>query len=351
MSSSPNDAPRGYASLPYTITQVSLAVHDLEKTMERYWRAFGWSGWDVFDHRPPLHHNTELRGKPVHYTLKGAEVMVGSLNFELLEPVEGPSLWKEFIAERGEGIASIAVMFKERAEADAVKAEFAERGMPVTMQAEIGDHIEYYYLDTQERFGCLIESGSGHAADFVEPAYSYPTDDAPPTDKPEGLTYEITQISVVVSDLESRMKAYHEAFGWGPWKIFEADGDVIMHDCEINGEPVEFFNIRWAETRVGDLNFELIEPRGGDNPWQRMLDEHGEGVGSIAVMFKTREGSDQVIEQFRKEDIGITALGRIGDHITWYYLDTQPGFKCIIESGSGHALDFMPPAAVYPPQD
>jgi methylmalonyl-CoA/ethylmalonyl-CoA epimerase len=350
MTTTPQQVNTGWAGLSYPITQVSLAVHDLEGTMELYWRAFGWKGWDVFDHKPPAHHNTELRGEQVHYTLKGAEVMVGTLNFELLEPVDGPSLWKEFIAERGEGIASIAVMFQTLDEGEAAKQEFAQRGMPVTMKANIGDHIEYYYLDTQARFGCLIESGSGHATDFVKPAYVYPTEDAPPAARPDGLDYQITQISVVVSDLDARMKAYHEAFGWGPWKVFESDGEVVMHDCEIDGQPVDYFNIRWAETQVGDLNFELIQPQGGDNPWQRMLDEHGEGIGSIAVMFKTREESEKVIEEFRQMGIERTAVGRIGDHIEWYYLDTQPGFKCIIESGSGHALDFMEPAYVYPPQ-
>ena len=140
MTATPQQLPTGWAGLQYPITQVSLAVHDLERTMELYWRAFGWSGWDVFDHQPPAHQNTELRGEQVHYTLKGAEVMVGSLNFELLEPVDGPSLWKEFIAERGEGIASIAVMFHTLGEGEAVKREFAERGMPVTMKANIGDN-------------------------------------------------------------------------------------------------------------------------------------------------------------------------------------------------------------------
>jgi hypothetical protein len=348
MTATSSEPSRGYAGLQYPISQVSLAVRDLEETMELYWRTFGWSGWDVFVHRPPVHHNTELRGERVDYTLKGAEVMVGSMNFELLEPVDGPSLWKEFIAERGEGIASIAVMFKTMEEGEAVKREFAQRGMPVTMRANIGDHIEYYYLDTQERFGCLIESGSGHATDFVSPAYVYPTADAPPTQKPEGLEYGITQISVVVRDLDARMRAFHTAFGWGPWKVFESDGEVIMHDCELDGRPVDYFDIRWAETQVGDMNFELIQPRKGDNPWQRMLDEKGEGIGSIAVMFKTREESQRVIDQFAAMGLERTAIGRIGDHIEWYYLDTQPGFKCVIESGSGHALDFMAPAAVYP---
>jgi methylmalonyl-CoA/ethylmalonyl-CoA epimerase len=218
----------------------------------------------------------------------------------------------------------------------------------VTMKANIGDHIEYYYLDTQDRFGCLIESGSGHAADFVKPAYVYPIPDAPPTQKPAELDYEISQISVVVRDLESRVAAYHEAFGWGPWKIFEADGESVMHHCELDGKPCDFFRVRWAETKVGDLNFELLEPTGGDNPWQRILDEKGEGIGSIAVMFKTEAESEMVKKQFGDLGIGITAAARIGDHIEWYYLDTEPGFKCLIESGSGHALDFMPPAAVYP---
>jgi methylmalonyl-CoA/ethylmalonyl-CoA epimerase len=342
------DLATGWAGLQYPVTQVSLAVRDLEKTMELYWRAFGWSGWDVFDHHPPLHHNTELRGEQVHYTLKGAEVMVGSLNFELLEPVEGPSLWKEFIAEKGEGVASIAVMFQTMDEGEAVKREFASRGMPVTMKANIGDHIEYYYLDTEDRFGCLIESGSGHATDFVRPAYVYPTPEAPAAQKPVELDCVITQVSVVVRDLESRVAAYHDAFGWGPWKIFEADGESIMHDCELDGKPCDFFNVRWAETAVGDLNFELLQPTGGDNPWQRILDEKGEGIGSIAVMFKTAAESEMVKKEFRDMGIGITASARIGDHIEWYYLDTEPGFKCLIESGSGHALDFMPPTAIYP---
>ena len=155
-------------------------------------------------------------------------------------------------------------------------------------------------------------------------------------------------MSVVVRDLDATMKAYHDAFGWGPWKIFDSDGDVIMHDCTIDGKPCEWFNLRWAEVQVGDLNFELLQPLGGDSPWQRMLDTHGEGIGSIAVMFKTEEESEGVKAEFEAAGLGITASGHIGDHIEWYYLDTEPAFKCVIESGSGHALDFMEPDAVYP---
>jgi methylmalonyl-CoA/ethylmalonyl-CoA epimerase len=345
--SASEEIPVGLGGLRYPVSQVSLVVHDLHATMERYYQAFGWSGWRVFDHVEPVHHGTELRGESVPYSLRGAEVMVGSLNFELLEPTSGPNLWQEFLDARGEGIASIAVMFDTREESEIVKAEFAKRGIDVSMRALIGDHIEYYYLDTQDQFGCLIESGSGHAIDFVSAAEIYPPEEEPPPAKPH-RSNQVTQISVVVRDLDARMRAYHEAFGWGPWKIFRSDGEVIMHDCTLDGQQTDFFNIRWAEVQVGDLNFELIEPLGGDNPWQRLLDEHGEGIGSIAVMFKTNEESEAVKQEFAEAGISVTASGRIGDHIEWYYLDTEPAFKCIIESGSGHAIDFMTPEAVYP---
>jgi glyoxalase/bleomycin resistance protein/dioxygenase superfamily protein len=348
MTSANENLPAGMGGLKYPVSQVSLVVNDLHRTMEHYYEAFGWTGWRVFDHVEPMHHGTQLRGQPVPYSLRGAEVMVGDLNFELLEPTQGPSLWREFLEARGEGIASIAVMFDTHEESAVVKDGFAKLGIDVTMRALIGDHIEYYYLDTQDRFGCLIESGSGHAIDFVSAAEIYPPEDGSVAPPAQHRPNQITQVSLVVRDLDAKMRAWHEAFGWGPWKIFRSDGKVVMHDCTLDGKPVDYFNIRWAEVMVGDLNFELIEPLGGDNPWQRMLDQHGEGIGSIAVMFKTNEESEAVKREFAQAGRGVTASGRIGDHIEWYYLDTQPAFKCVIESGSGHAIDFMTPEAVYP---
>ena len=190
------------------------------------------------------------------------------------------------------------------------------------MKADIGDHIEYYYLDTEDQFGCLIESGSGHAIDFVKPAQVYPHAGAEPGPSPKsGITYPITQVSVTVRDLDAKMRRYHQAFGWGPWKIFEAD-NTVMHHCEWKGKPAEF-KVRWAETMVGDLNFELIEPLGRGNPLAGVPREKGEGISSIAVMFDTREESERVKAQFAGEGIGVTAVGHIGDDIEWYFLDTE----------------------------
>lgn len=167
------------ANLDYRISQISVVVRDLRATMEMYHKVLGWGPWNVFEHTPPVHHDTWVHGKQVEYTLLGAETYVGpqevGMNFELLQPLEGPSLWREFLDDRGEGIFSVAVMFKTREESEAAKEHFTANGMPVINSARIGDHIEYYYVDSVPKLKVAFESGSGHAIDFVKPIYVYPT--------------------------------------------------------------------------------------------------------------------------------------------------------------------------------
>ena len=341
----------GLAGLAYPITQISLAVSDLDATMARYHQAFGWAPWQVFDHVLPVHHDTELRGRPVHYALHGAEVYVGAMNFELLEPLEGPNLWSEFIDRRGEGIASIATMFHERVDGDAVKTAFLERfGIPVSMRAEIGDHIEYYYLDTEERFGCLIESGSGHAIDFVRPARIHPSPDALPGPSPAtGLDCPLTQVSIVVRDLDARLRAWHGAFGWGPWQVFDSTATSgLLRDCRLGDRSVDPFAVRWAQARVDDTNVELIEPLGGPSPWQQFLEETGEGIASIGITLRTTAEVDRLAAYFDTLGIGQRASASVGGAARWALFDTTASFKCLIAAGTGHALDVLEGGEAYP---
>jgi hypothetical protein len=254
MSTPAGTLPIGAAGLRYPITQVSLAVRDLDATMHMYHRVRLGALAGVRPRCPSITIPSCVGARPIS-ELRGAEVYVGSLNFELLQPLEGPNLWTEFIDRRGEGVASIATMFQERADGDAVKRALRESfDAGVIMKADIGDHIEYFYLDTEPRFGCLIESGSGHAIDFVKPVKVHPHDGARPGPSPmSGLTYPIPQVSLVTRDLEARVDAYREAFGWGPWKVYEPVALAGVGPADSPGGPA----VRIAQTVVGDLNFEI----------------------------------------------------------------------------------------------
>lgn len=323
--------PVGMAGLRYPITQVSLVVDDIDTLLAAYYRAFGWAPWQDFDHVPPIHHNEMYRGRQVRYSLRGAEVYVGSLNFELLKPLPGgDSLFHDHLRERGEGIASIASMFHERADGDAVKAAFHEQfGLDVINRAEIGDHIEYFYVDTQADFGCPIESGSGHAIDFVGPARIYPHSGASFGPSPiSGITYRLTTVTLVVGDLEAKLVNYRNAFGWSPWRILDGHDVDTVADATLRGRPATF-DVRIARTMVGDTVFEIVEPRGGPSPWAAFHEAHGDGLMGVAVAPVTPATVGEVVEQFASEGIEALASARL-DGADWRLLDTGERFKTAI---------------------
>jgi methylmalonyl-CoA/ethylmalonyl-CoA epimerase len=90
-----------------------------------------------------------------------------------LQPLEGPSIYKEWLEQHGEGLHQVAVMLHDLDESTLLKQRFDEVGAPVLMSGHIGETIEFFYLDTEPSLKIILESGSGHAIDLV-PDYTYP---------------------------------------------------------------------------------------------------------------------------------------------------------------------------------
>jgi hypothetical protein len=163
-------APAPLNGLP--ITQIAVVVKDIRQSLEHYHRTLGWGPWSVYVHKPPRHHDTFLRGKPVEYSMICAETHVGPVDFELIQPLDGPSLYKEFLEKHGEGVQHIACMgtganYEENIE------NFKKMGFNLLMGGSIGDNIRYYYLDSDPVLKFTVESGSGHAIS-IQPDWVYP---------------------------------------------------------------------------------------------------------------------------------------------------------------------------------
>jgi len=157
---------------------------------------------------------------------------------------------------------------------------------------------------------------------------------------PPSTPMKITQIAVVVRDMDTALKSYTETLGWGPWSVFDYK-PPLLHDTRVRGEAVEYRMIG-AETSVDGLGFELIQPVSGPSIYQEFLDSHGEGVQHIACMKHSYEDSSLVREHWHSNGAEVLMSGRIGDSIEFYYLDTAPMLKFVLESGSGHAIDLKP---------
>jgi methylmalonyl-CoA/ethylmalonyl-CoA epimerase len=157
----------------YTVTQIGVVVKDIRKAMETYHRTLGWGPWNVYELKGPLHHHTEVRGESVEYSMIIAETNAGSVDFELIEPLDGPSIYKEFLEKHGEGVHHIACMGNGDNYEKSLQM-YLNMGMTVQMSGSIGEDIRYYYLDSEPLLKIVIESGSGHAGHSVTPSWVYP---------------------------------------------------------------------------------------------------------------------------------------------------------------------------------
>ncbi len=136
-----------------TITQVGLVVRDIEKTARAFADVFGIPVPSAALTAGVDEAHTEYDGKPSEGRAKLAFFQAGQVTVELIEPVGGPSTWKDFLDEHGEGVHHIAFEIKGM---DRQITYLAGKGVPLVQR---GDYTggRYAYLDGAPRLGVILE--------------------------------------------------------------------------------------------------------------------------------------------------------------------------------------------------
>jgi methylmalonyl-CoA/ethylmalonyl-CoA epimerase len=156
------------------VKQIAIVVRDLDATMLEYHRAFAWGPWRIYDFRHLPHHDTHVRGEFVDYSMRTAVTRVGGVDLELVEPLEGPSQYQEFLDQKGEGLHHIMCQDSDGG-STRVLAALTEQGLPVVMGGSVGTGLTYAYHDGGDGLKVLIETLEGTMVDSgLGPTGIYP---------------------------------------------------------------------------------------------------------------------------------------------------------------------------------
>lgn len=130
-----------------SIEQVCVVVNDLDRTIEDYVERAGIGPWAVYDYTQPDLTNTKVRGKRVDYGMRLALAWTGTFMWEVIEPLHGPSIYREFLDNKGEGMHHVLVQHTCASMADAI-AEFERRGCIAAMEGSYkGTNFAYIETD------------------------------------------------------------------------------------------------------------------------------------------------------------------------------------------------------------
>lgn len=159
---------------PYTPTrqpaftgtgQIGIVVRDLDATLRRYVDDYGIGPWEIFDVTPENAPDLYHEGQPLKASTRSAVAMVGSVMWEVTQPLDEHGIFARFLAERGEGVHHIAVFTPSFSD---VMAEEAKRGRMLPLS---GSHmgVDVAYLPTDRDLGVILEVFSGLPGDVPDP--------------------------------------------------------------------------------------------------------------------------------------------------------------------------------------
>lgn len=139
------------------IAQICIVVPDVERAAKNFLDTFGVGPWHFYTYGKPLVKRMTRNGIPTEYKMKVALSNIGTMRIELIEPLEGDTVYKEFIENHGYGIHHLGLL-TENMQRSIEEAE--EAGLEMTMDgAGFGpdDDGHYAYLDTEKLIHTTFE--------------------------------------------------------------------------------------------------------------------------------------------------------------------------------------------------
>ena len=136
------------------VDQIGVIVRDMDKAIE-YYQSLGIGPFEPLKHQGYI--ERKVLGKPVNVddikkTVRAAQM--GPIQFELIEPGEGESLWREFLDTRGEGINHLGFFVDD---IDKETAKLEKKGFNALYSSRFRNGGGAAYFDIDRIGGVMFE--------------------------------------------------------------------------------------------------------------------------------------------------------------------------------------------------
>lgn len=144
--------------------QIGIVVRDLDATLRRYVDDYGIGPWEVFEVTPETAPDLRHEGQPIKGATRTATTKIGTVWWEVFQPLDEHGIFARFLAEKGEGVHHIAVATPDF---DGLIAEQERQGRMLPLSGSFTG-VDVAYLPTDRDLGVLLEVFKGMPGDGSE---------------------------------------------------------------------------------------------------------------------------------------------------------------------------------------
>ncbi|MES0884395.1 VOC family protein [Roseibium sp. SCP14] len=138
------------------VVELAIVTGDHRKTMEGLVR-LGIGPWAVYTFSPENVTDQTYQGEPAEFAIKVCFAKSGNMIWELMEPLWGPSIFKDFLDEFGEGLHHVAYDCEDRPWEERI-AELERRGFKMVQSGKWNGKNAFAFFETTEATSTIFET-------------------------------------------------------------------------------------------------------------------------------------------------------------------------------------------------
>lgn len=267
---------------------------------------------------------TDANGQTFGYSQKQAVFYYANTSMCFVEPLEGDTVYKQFLDRYGEGLCCI----RERVlpdEMERLEQHFADKGYkPVQRMEKSG--VKAFWIDLTKELGIIYEVIVGE--EEAKPAAC--------------SDIRIAQINISTPNVQKTIEFITEMLEIGPWEVGK-QCSAVAHDTAFTVDGVlkdQQFAFLLAILVCGNIEWEVIEPVEGQLVYSEFVERRGIGFHHILQEIPADKWTKR-LEAYAEDGIKLNCKGGLGP-VNWCYMDTEKELGFYVELRTDAVMDKLP---------
>jgi methylmalonyl-CoA/ethylmalonyl-CoA epimerase len=146
--------------------EICIVTRDYRKTMEGLVK-LGIGPWRVYTFTPETVTEQTYMGQPANYSIKVCFAQAKNVIWEIMQPLDGPTIFQDFLDRHDEGIHHIAFNCEDKPWSERLH-EFESRGFRLIQSGKWIDKNAFAFFATEDATTTIFETY------FFPPDFEYP---------------------------------------------------------------------------------------------------------------------------------------------------------------------------------